>query len=120
MAEGLANHYGGDVLIATSSGLSPVQAIVPETVQIMRDINIDVSRHVPSWYQPQTSGQYDIVVNISGMRLPPGKPPKEILEWPVEDPYRKSKDVYEKVRDDLENRVMQLILQLRKSHAKRR
>ena len=119
MAEGLANHYGGDVLIATSSGLSPVQAIVPETVEIMREINIDVSRHVPSWYQPQTVSQYDLVVNISGMRLP-GKAPRELLEWPVEDPYRKSKDVYEKVRDDLENRVMQLILQLRRPQTRRR
>ncbi len=118
MAEGLANHYGSDVLIANSSGLSPVESIVPETVQIMWDINIDVSGHVPSWYQPQMVSQYDIVVNISGMKLP-GKAPRELLEWPVEDPFRKSKEVYEKVRDDLENRVMQLILQLRKSHKRR-
>ena len=118
MAEGLANHYGSDVLIATSSGLSPVEAIVPETVEIMRDINIDVSRHVPSWYQPQEASQYDVVVNISGMRLP-GKQPRKLLEWPVEDPYRKPKDVYEKVRGDLENRVMQLILQLRRPQTRR-
>jgi protein-tyrosine-phosphatase len=114
MAEGLANHYGSDVLIATSSGLSPVASIVPETIEIMWDINIDVSRHVPAWYQPATNMNYDLVVNISGMRLP-GKPPQHLLEWPVEDPYRKPKDVYQRVRDELENRVMQLILQLRRS-----
>ena len=114
MAEGLANHYGSDVLVATRSGLSPVQAIIPETVGIMRDLNIDVSGHVPSWYRPVMASHYDLVVNISGMRLP-GQPPKELLEWPVEDPFRKSKDVYTQVRADLENRVMQLILRLRKS-----
>ncbi|MEP6716526.1 MAG: hypothetical protein ABJC09_13230, partial [Terriglobia bacterium] len=34
MAEGLANHYGSDVLIATSAGLSPVTMVMPETVAI--------------------------------------------------------------------------------------
>lgn len=114
MAEGLANHYGSDVLFATSSGLAPVPAIVPETIEIMWEINIDVSRHVPAWYQPLTVSQYDLVVNISGMHLP-GKQPEHLLVWPVEDPYRKSKEVYQKVRADLENRVMQFILRLRKS-----
>src|SRR5258708_3813812 len=97
MAAAMANHYGSDVLFATSSGLSPVPSIVPETVEIMREINIDVSGHVPSWYQPLAPSPYDIVVNISGMRLP-GKPPKELLEWPVDDPYRMSKEVYQQVR----------------------
>ena len=32
MAEAFANHYGGDVLVATSSGVQPVQTIAPETV----------------------------------------------------------------------------------------
>ena len=113
MAEGLANHYGSDVLIATSSGLSPVAAIVPETVEIMHEINIDVSGHVPAWYQPLAASQYDLVVNISGMRLP-GKAPQQLLEWQVDDPFRKPQDVYRRVRGELENRVMQLILQLRK------
>jgi protein-tyrosine-phosphatase len=113
MAEALANHYGSDVLFATSSGLSPVQTVVPETVEIMREIGIDVSGHVPSWYQPLAVSHYDLVVNISGMRLP-GKAPKELLQWPVEDPFRRPKEVYERVRGDLENRVMQLILRLRR------
>ena len=38
MAEGFANHYGGDVLIANSSGLSPVQLVAQETVAIMREV----------------------------------------------------------------------------------
>jgi protein-tyrosine-phosphatase len=117
MAEGLANHYGNDVLIATSSGLSPVQTILPETVEIMREINIDISGHVPTWYQPLTASQYDLVVNISGMRLP-GKAPNALMDWPVEDPFRKSKEIYEKVRGELEHRVMQLILYLRKVRAR--
>jgi arsenate reductase len=113
MAEGLANHYGSDVLLATSAGLSPVESIAAETVKIMYDINIDVSRHVPMLYEPHTVSYYDLVVNMSGFKLP-GKQPKELIEWKIEDPYRRPEDVYVRVRGDLEQRVMQLILRLRK------
>lgn len=114
MAEGFANHYGSDVLIATSAGLSPTQFIPPETVAIMADVNVDMSRHVPSRYEPLAVSYYDIVVNMSGFKLP-GKQPKEVLDWKVEDPYKCAPEVYERVRQDLEHRVMQLILKLRKS-----
>ena len=113
MAEGLANHYGSDVLIATSSGLSAVTTVAPETVAIMRDINVDVSRHVPMQYEPLAVSYYDIVVNMSGFKLP-GPKPKELIEWKIEDPFQRPADVYLRVRADLENRVMQLILKLRK------
>jgi protein-tyrosine-phosphatase len=112
MAEGFANHYGGDVLIANSSGISPVETVIPETVAIMSEVNIDISGHVPMWYEPPKASTYDVVVNMSGFRLP-GKPPRELIEWAVEDPYRQPPAVYRRVRGDLENKVMQLILRLR-------
>jgi len=113
MAEGFANKYGSDVLVARSSGLSPVLSVIPETVAIMEELNIDISGHVPMLYDPFLAGQYDLVINMSGFRLP-GKPPRELIEWKVTDPYMNSAEVYRKVRDDLEERVMQLILRLRR------
>lgn len=112
MAEGFANHYGDDVLIANSSGVSPVQTVIPETVAIMNEVNIDISRHQPMWYDAARVAEYDVIVNMSGFRLP-GRQPRELIEWVVEDPYRKPPAVYRKVRADLENKVMQLILRLR-------
>ena len=113
MAEGFANHYGGDVLIASSAGLSPTQGVAPETVAVMREVNVDISRHVPSRYEPLAVAHFDIVVNMSGYTLP-GKAPKELLSWQVEDPYMRPADVYLRVRADLEQRVMHLILRLRR------
>ena len=113
MAEGFANHYGSDVLIADSSGVSPVQVVMPETVAIMSEVNVDISRHVPMWYDAAKVDAYDVVVNMSGFKLP-GKPPRELIEWAVEDPYRKPAAIYRRVRADLENKVMQLILKLRR------
>jgi len=117
MAEGFANHYGGDVLVAVSAGVSPVQFIAPETVAIMREVNVDVSGHTPMWYEPRAVDGFDVVVNMSGMKLP-GKPPRELIEWQIEDPYRQKPEVYRRVRADLENKVMQLILRLRSQRAR--
>ena len=113
MAEGFANHYGGDVPRASSAGLSPVLSIVPETVAAMMDKNVDVSQHVPRPYDPRETSFTDIVVNMAGFRLP-GPAPKELIEWDVKDPFGASMTVYRAVRDDLEQRVMKLILDLRR------
>jgi arsenate reductase len=115
MAEGFANHYGSDVLIAASAGLSPVQFVAQETVAIMREVNVDISNHAPTWYEASKVDRYDLVVNMSGLRLP-GKAPRELIEWTVEDPYQKAPAVYRRVRADLENKVMQLILRLRQQN----
>lgn len=113
MAEGFAKHYGSDVMRASSAGLSPVETVIPETVMIMNEVGIDISGHVPMWYQPLAVARYDIVVNMSGYRLP-GKPPKELIEWKVNDPYQQSPAVYRKVRALIEQNVMQLVLRLRR------
>jgi protein-tyrosine-phosphatase len=113
MAEGFANQYGSDVLSATSSGLAPLQKIPIETVTAMDEINVDVSRHVPRRYDPFEAADCDLVINMAGYKLP-GPPGKEVIEWQVKDPFRASSEAYRAVRDDLEHRVMRLILTLRR------
>ncbi len=113
MAAGFANHYGGDVLIASSAGLAPTQAVPVHTVLAMQEMNVDVSKHVPRRYEPFEGLESDIVVNMAGFRLP-GPPPKELVEWQVTDPYGATIDVYRSTRNDLEQRVMRLILELRR------
>jgi arsenate reductase len=112
MAEAFANHYGSDILRAFSSGLAPVPAIVQPTVAAMKEKNVDISTHVPELYDPSDALLCDVVVNMSGFKLP-GPEPKEVIEWTVRDPYRNSPKVFREVRDDIEQRVMRLILDLR-------
>jgi arsenate reductase len=113
MAEGFANHYGSDVLSALSAGLAPAQKVPDNTVGAMSEMNVDVSLHVPRRYDPFEAADCDVVVNMAGFKLP-GQPPKEVIEWAVQDPYGASIEAYRKVRDELEQRVMRLILDLRR------
>ena len=113
MAAALANHYGGDVLLAFSSGIAPTNSVTRNTVLAMREMNIDVSGHLPRLYNLREAAACDIVVNMSGYPLP-GPAPKQLIEWKVEDPMGLPIERFQAVRADLENRVMNLILDLRR------
>jgi arsenate reductase len=113
MAEAFANHYGSDVLAALSSGLGPTPGVARNTVRAMAEMNIDVSGHVPRLYNPFEAAACDIVINMAGFDLP-GPQPREAIEWQVNDPFGSPMDTYRAVRNDLEQRVMRLILDLRK------
>jgi arsenate reductase len=113
MAEAFANRYGGDVLKAFSSGLAPTQGVAQSTVRAMDEMDIDVSKHLPRLYNPVEAALCDIVVNMSGYPLP-GPPPKVVIPWDVTDPIGTPMETYRTVRGDLEQKVMRLILDLRK------
>jgi protein-tyrosine-phosphatase len=113
MAEGFANHYGADVLVASSAGLAPIPEVPVETVSAMAELNVDIGSHVPRPYDPLDAMKYDLVVNMSGYKLP-GPKVAQVIEWNVKDPYRQPLDVYRAARTDLEQRVMRLILEVRK------
>lgn len=122
MAEGFANRYGKDVLVALSSGLAPTATVPPETVAVMHERSVDLSEHVPQLYDPREAAECDLVVNLAGIKLT-GLPPKKLMEWKVTDPFGESLETYRTVRDELEQRVMRLILDLRlqatKEHARK-
>lgn len=113
MAAGFANHYGSDVLKASSAGLAPIERIPAETVAVMKEMNIDVSGHVPRHYDPFEAANADIIVNMAGFKLP-GPAMKEAVDWVVPDPYNRPLAAYRLIRDELEQRVMRLILDLRR------
>jgi protein-tyrosine-phosphatase len=113
MAEGFANCYGSDVLIAESRGLAPVPHVPRNMIVAMHEKNIDTSGHVSRRYDTLEAGAKDIVVNMSGYPLP-GPPPRRVLEWTIVDPYGKPIAEYKKTRDAIENEVMRLILAVRR------
>ncbi len=118
MAEGFANCYGSDVLVAESRGLAPVPHVPSVGIAAMLEKNIDISKHISRRYDPATGAAADIVVNMSDYPLP-GAQPKVLITWKVGDPYRQPMAVFQKSRDLIETQVMELILDLRRKNKKR-
>lgn len=114
MAEAFAKAYGPDVLAAESAGLAPASIIVDQTILAMDEKNISLDEHHPKPLDEFQPGQFDLVVNMTTYALPGGFAALE-ERWPVPDPIMMPMKKFKAVRDDIERRVMQLILRQRQA-----
>jgi len=111
MAEGFARTYGSDVMEAQSAGLGPAFEVSPLTVAAMKEKNVDMSAAFPKGVDEVDRQGLNLIVNISGQHLPIREVP--VVEWDVRDPIGRDEKVFREVRDEIERRVMDLILLLR-------
>jgi protein-tyrosine-phosphatase len=112
MAEGFARRYGSDVIKVASAGLAPAPIVQPLTKKVMEEKNINIDDHYPKDLHDLPVGEFDLIVNMSGNKLPPYLH-SNVQDWDVEDPIGQSEETYVAVRELLENQVMRLILDLR-------
>ncbi len=113
MAEAFARAYGSDVIIPASAGLAPASYIAPDTMKAMGDKSLDLRDHFPKAVRHISRAQFDLVVNMSGMRLPTELKGR-VVDWDVPDPILMPYDEHCEIRDLIERKVMQLILELRR------
>ena len=113
MAEAFAATYGADVLVPASAGLMPASAVHPVTARAMHEKNIDLKDHFPKALRYLARAQFDLIVNMSGSYLP-DPPSGKIVDWEVSDPVYMDYEDHCAVRDEIERRVMALILELRR------
>ena len=113
MAEGFAKFYGGDVMRASSAGLSPAPIVQPLTFEVMQEKNVPLIDQHAKDLGSIAMVNFDLLVNMSGFKLP-NRIPLEVREWKVEDPIGRPVEFYREIRDQIEALVMRLILELRR------
>ena len=115
MAEAFARAYGSDILIVQSAGLAPATACrrSPGRRSARKIFRAKASFRRP--WSPSRGEAFDVVVNLSGERLPPAFGAARLIEWNVRDPIGENEDVYRAVAAQIEGLVMRLILELRGS-----
>jgi arsenate reductase (thioredoxin) len=115
MAEGFANYYGNHLLEASSAGSRPAGIIQPETIQIMQESGIDVSKQSSKGLRDVKLEWMDWVivldVSLAGIRLP--SPKTRQLNWFVADPIGRPMNVYRTVRDEIQVKVLDFIEKVR-------
>lgn len=114
MAEGFARTYGSDCLVAASAGMAPASIVAPDTRRAMGEKNIDLTDHFPKGLKYLERAEFDLVVNLSGLFLAPKFGTAKMVDWEVTDPVGLDYDEHCVVRDEIERRVMTLILELRR------
>ena len=113
MAEGFARKLGQDILVADSAGLTPVDAIPIDCIDLMKEKGIDLAQQFPKAVSYLDVKSYDLVVNMTGLSIPT-LPPTSTRVWSVTDPVGQKIDNIRVVRDEVERLVMGLILELRR------
>jgi protein-tyrosine-phosphatase len=119
LAEAFARAYGSDVIEAHSCGLAPAGFIAEPVQRILRERGIALAGQSSKSYHEAGPGPFELIVNISGGPLPrsfpaPAREPVH-RDWPVRDPMGQKEEVYEQAAQDIEARVMALVLELRRS-----
>lgn len=112
MAEAFARALGSDCMIPASAGVFPATSVAPDTVRAMDEKGLDLREHFPKGVRHLGRARFDVVVNMSdsflsedvGIRL---------LEWEVPDPVDMEYEDHRKVRDLIERKVLDLVLELR-------
>lgn len=113
MAEAFARAYGSDVILPASAGIAAAHEIASDTIAAMEEKNIDLRDQFPKNVQHLARGQFDLIVNMSGAPLP-GNWQARLIEWDVPDPIGMDYEEHCDVRDMIERKIMQLVLDLRK------
>jgi arsenate reductase len=98
-----------------SAGLAPAISVSPMTVATMKEKNIDMSEAVPRDVDGVDRTGLSLIVNITGQKLPVRG--VSMLDWEVRDPIGRDEKTFREVRDEIERRVMELILRLRAEEA---
>ena len=115
MAEGFANYYGNHLLEASSAGSRPAGIIQPETIRIMQESGIDVSKQSSKGLRNVKLEWMDwvIVLDVSLARIRLPSPKTRRLNWFVADPIGRPMNVYRTVRDEIQVKVLDFIEKVR-------
>ena len=121
MAEGWANHLGGDRVEANSAGIE-AHGKNPRAIAVMREAGVDISPQESTRVTPEMLARADLVVTVCGHAdehcpvLPPGVQKKH---WPLEDPAKATgtedeiMTKFRATRDEVRARVEGLIGELK-------
>lgn len=113
MAEGFARHLGAGKIAVTSSGLEASQ-VRPEAIATMKAAGIDITQQTSkalSEFQPE---DFDVVISLCGcgVNLPPAWLTREVFQdWQLDDP-AEHPEIFPRVREEVRDRVEQLIASL--------
>lgn len=109
IAEGFARALGAGVLSAGSAGSRPSGKVNPKAVESMRRRGIDISGHASKGLSEVPSAGWDYVVTMGCGDACPFVPARARLDWKIPDPKHMPPEEFDRVRDEIEAKVRELI-----------
>lgn len=115
MAEGFFKKYAPKEYEAISAGTMPVSEINPIAVQAMSEVGVDISTQKSKEITEDMIRNSSKIVNMGCMDKEscPSLFLQNLLDWNIEDPKDKPIERVRSIRDEIEQRVKQLVASIK-------
>lgn len=109
MAEAFANIHGKGKVEAFSSGSRPSGIINPKAIAAMKELNYDLTKHSSKSLNEIPKIKYDHAITMGCGDECPFVMADHRDDWKLDDPKNLEPAEFNKVRDEIERRVKELI-----------
>ncbi|MGH2880765.1 MAG: low molecular weight phosphatase family protein [Solirubrobacteraceae bacterium] len=97
---------------AVSAGATPGERVHPEVVEVMRELDIDLSERKPQALTIDLAEQADVVVTMGCGDQCPYIPGKRYIDWELPDPKGRPLTEVRATRDEIARRAVALSVEL--------
>ena len=113
MASAFAQYLAGEKFEVLNGGSEPADKINPDMIKVMHEKGIDMAFRSPQSIEAAISNNSpEVIVTMGCGEECPFVPGAQMLDWDLPDPAGKPLDFMRQVRDEIENRVKNLIKEL--------
>ena len=112
MAAGWLRHLADDRVAVFSGGSNPGAQVNPSAVAAMREVGVDISAATPQRWTDEIVSAADVVVTMGCGDTCPVFPGVRYEDWPIADPAGMGVDAVRPIRDELRDRVENLMTTL--------
>jgi len=109
MAEGFANFYGKDKVIAYSAGSSPSGKVNDLAIKVMTEKGIDISSAESKGFDELLTNEFDCAISMGCKDTCPLVSAANHIEWDIPDPKGKDITFFRKTRNEIESKVRTLL-----------
>jgi arsenate reductase len=94
---------------AVSAGTEPGARVHPEVVTVMKEIGVDLSAERPKFLSDEIARNTALLVTMGCGEACPAVPYLRREDWPFEDPKGKPLERVREIRDEIRDRVTELL-----------
>lgn len=112
MAAALLDQRANGKVRVRSAGSEPADRLNPAVVEAMSEVGLDISKEFPKPLTDDAVRAADVVITMGCGDACPFYPGKRYLDWELEDPAGKPLPVVRRIRDEIDERVQRLLVEL--------
>jgi arsenate reductase len=112
MAQALFERAATGVHQSRSAGSRPAGHVHPEVVEVMRELDIDLSRNIPHLLSRDEAEWADVVVTMGCGDECPYIPGRRYVDWELDDPSGRPLAEVRRTRDEIERHIDSLLADL--------